>query len=132
LISIESAIPRLKEFIERQFPTLNAPGLAIGLTHREHVLYEGVYGLANRETGKSVTPDPLFQISSISNTKYLPWSEIRSEYEYDLLESGLFRIGKDPRSPECIRFDVIINGKAMQAILSGGVYSRTFILKKTV
>jgi D-alanyl-D-alanine carboxypeptidase len=42
------------------------------------------------------------------------------------LEPGLFRIGDDPRSPEFIRFDVIIDGKAMQAVLSGGVYSRTF------
>ena len=43
-----------------------------------------------------------------------------------LLEPGLFRIGEDARSPEFIRFDVVIDGKAMQAILSGGVYSRTF------
>jgi hypothetical protein len=42
------------------------------------------------------------------------------------LEPGLFRIGDDLRSPEFIRFDVVVNGKAMQAILSGGVYSRTF------
>jgi hypothetical protein len=42
------------------------------------------------------------------------------------LEPGLFRIGKEARSPEFIRFDVVIHGKAMQAILSGGVYSRTF------
>ena len=41
-------------------------------------------------------------------------------------EHGLFRIGDDPRSPEFIRFDVVVNGKAMQAILSGGAYSRTF------
>jgi len=42
------------------------------------------------------------------------------------LEPGLFRIGDDPHSPEFIRFDVVINGKAMGAILSGGAYSRTF------
>ena len=42
------------------------------------------------------------------------------------LEPGLFRVGDDPRSPEFIRFDVVLDGKAMQAILSGGVYSRTF------
>ena len=42
------------------------------------------------------------------------------------IEPGLFRIGDDPRSPEFIRFDVVQHGKAMQAILSGGVYSRTF------
>ena len=38
----------------------------------------------------------------------------------------VFRIGDDPCSPEFIRFDVVVNGKAMQAILSGGAYSRTF------
>ncbi len=42
------------------------------------------------------------------------------------LEPGLFRIGDDARSPEFIRFDVVTDGKAMGAILSGGVYSRTF------
>jgi hypothetical protein len=42
------------------------------------------------------------------------------------LEPGLFRIGDDARLPEFIRFDVMINGKTMQAILSGGVYNRTF------
>ena len=42
------------------------------------------------------------------------------------IEPGLFRIGGDPRSPEFIRFDVIIEGKAMQAIFSGSSYSRAF------
>jgi hypothetical protein len=42
------------------------------------------------------------------------------------LEPGLFRISDDPLSPEFIRFDVVVDGKVMQAILSGGVYSRTF------
>lgn len=37
---------------------------------------------------------------------------------------GVFRVGSDPRSPEFIQFDNILNGKAMQANLSGGVYSR--------
>ena len=279
MISIESALPRLNEFIERQTPTLNAPGIAIGLTYREHILHVGVYGLANQEAGKTVTPKTLFQIGSISKsftsivllqlqeqglldindpvTKYLPWFEIQSEYDpitlrhlmshtagiitgsdetvsaytetwnlrytkatappadrflvphpaFELfplqfgrendqiteatygrkryvrdgyqgetsfaslaewepfpghyrshnpwlsnfrvvlrkgslvlifpsgkdqllhqLEPGLFRIGDDPRSPEFIRFDVVISGKTMQAILSGGAYSRTFTL----
>ena len=42
------------------------------------------------------------------------------------LKPGLFRIGDDPRSPEFIRFDALFNGKAMQAIYSGGEYSRIF------
>jgi hypothetical protein len=42
------------------------------------------------------------------------------------VETGLFRIGDDPRSPEFIRFDEVLDGKAMLANYSGGVYSRTF------
>jgi hypothetical protein len=40
--------------------------------------------------------------------------------------SHKFRVGEDPRSPEFIRFDVMIDGKAELAYLSGGVYCRTF------
>lgn len=102
LVSIESALPRLKEYIERQISMLNAPGIAIGLTHRERILHVGGYGLANLETGLPVEVDTLFQIGSISKsftsivllqlqeqglldindpvTKYLPWLEISSEY----------------------------------------------------
>ena len=39
---------------------------------------------------------------------------------------GCFRVGTDPQTPEFIQFDLIIDGKAMQANLSGGVYYRTF------
>jgi hypothetical protein len=42
------------------------------------------------------------------------------------IEPGLFRIGDDPRSPEFIRFEVVVNGRARKANLSGGVYSRIF------
>ncbi|MBU1661848.1 MAG: beta-lactamase family protein [Chloroflexi bacterium] len=103
MVSIESALQRLSGFIERQLPALNAPGIAIGLTHREQVLHVGVYGLANRETKQPVKPETLFQIGSITKsftsivllqlqeqglldindpvTNYLPWFEIQSEHE---------------------------------------------------
>lgn len=102
MVSTGSAFQRLSELIERQLPTLNAPGIAIGLTHRERILHVGYFGLADRETGKPVQPDTLFQIGSISKsftsilllqlqeqgaldindpvTKYLPWFDIQSEY----------------------------------------------------
>jgi CubicO group peptidase (beta-lactamase class C family) len=103
MVSTESAFQRLSEFIKRQLPTLNAPGIAIGITHRERILHAGFYGLADREVGKLVNPETLFQIGSISKsftsivllqlqeqglldindpvTKYLPWFEVQSEYE---------------------------------------------------
>lgn len=113
MISIESALPRLKKCIERQVPTFNAPDLVLERKHRAHILYVGAYGLANREAGK---------------TEDLTWYEIqsKSQYEFEQLEPSLFHIGDDPRSPELIRFDVMIEGKAVQVILSGGAYSRTF------
>ena len=43
------------------------------------------------------------------------------------LADGSFRIGEDPRSPERIRFDMIIGGKAFRACLSGGVLYRSFV-----
>ena len=42
------------------------------------------------------------------------------------VELDLFRIGDEPFSPEFIRFDVVLDGKAMRAVFSGGVYSRIF------
>lgn len=102
MVSIENAILRLSETIERQLPAFNAPGIAIGITNRERVLHASVQGLANQETGKRVTPETLFQIGSISKSftsilllqlqeqgllniddpvkTYLPWFEIQSQY----------------------------------------------------
>lgn len=42
------------------------------------------------------------------------------------LGSTVFRVGEDDRSPERIRFDVIINGQALRASLSCGDYFRTY------
>ena len=103
MVSTESAFQRLSEYIERQLPVLNAPGIAIGITHRERVLHVGVYGKSNWEAGYPVTTNTLFQIGSISKsftsivllqlqeqglldigdpvTKYIPWFKVQSEYE---------------------------------------------------
>jgi hypothetical protein len=112
LISIESALPRLKERVERQIPTMNAPGITLGLTHRDRMLHVGAYGLANREAGQPLT-------------NFIPRSEITTEYKSKQTKYGLFLTGDDPRSPALIRFDVVIAGKAMQAVLPGGAYRRT-------
>jgi len=42
------------------------------------------------------------------------------------LGSGVFRVGEDDRSPERIRFDTILNGRALHADLSCGDYYRRF------
>ncbi len=42
------------------------------------------------------------------------------------LGGGVFRVGEDEHSPERIRFDAILNGRALRANLSCGDYYRTF------
>jgi len=102
LVSTESVFQRLSELIERQLPTLNAPGIAIGITQRECTLHADIFGLADQEAGKPLAPETLFQIGSISKsftsivllglqeqgvldindpvTRYLPWFEVQSEF----------------------------------------------------
>ena len=42
------------------------------------------------------------------------------------LGDGSFRAGADETSPERVRFDVVVDGKALRAVLSDGVYERDF------
>ncbi|MDQ3695649.1 MAG: beta-lactamase family protein [Chloroflexota bacterium] len=42
------------------------------------------------------------------------------------LGDGLFRVGGDPRAPERIQFDTIVNGKAQRALVDRGPYYRFF------
>jgi len=102
LVDFQEAIHRLSTTIERNIKALNLPGLAIGVTNRERLLFAGEYGWSNREAQTPVTPDTLFQIGSISKSftsmvflqlqeegvleindpvsKYLPWFEVQSEF----------------------------------------------------
>ncbi len=49
-----------------------------------------------------------------------------AEETMEPLADGSFRVGSDARSPERMRFDTIVRGKAVRANLSGGCYYRTF------
>ena len=42
------------------------------------------------------------------------------------LDNGAFRIGNEEQSPEWIRFDTVIEGRALQANCSGCAYYRFF------
>jgi hypothetical protein len=42
------------------------------------------------------------------------------------LKDGSFRAGAEETSPERIRFDVVVDGKALRAVLSDGYYERDF------
>ena len=76
MVSPESAFLRLSEYIKRQLPTLNAPGIAIGLTHREQILHVSVFGLANTAAGFPITPETLFHQQVIH--QYYPATTTRA------------------------------------------------------
>ena len=102
LAELQGALERLNSTIERQMQALNHPGLAIGVTDHQRLLFVGNYGQANRESGQPVTPETLFQIGSIGKsftsivllqlqeqgllsiddpvTRYLPWFEVQSDF----------------------------------------------------
>jgi hypothetical protein len=42
------------------------------------------------------------------------------------LSDGSFRAGADETSPERVRFDAVVDGKALRAVLSDGHYERDF------
>jgi CubicO group peptidase (beta-lactamase class C family) len=52
-----------------------------------------------------------------------PWGDEKALVQRD---AGLFRVGDDEDSPECLRFDTLIDGQAVRARLSGCDYYRTF------
>ena len=103
MVAFEGAYKRLDQFVEQKKNAGNIPGIAIALTDGEKLLRVSTYGYADVAARHPVMPDTLFEIGSISKsftslailqlreerrldlhepmTRYLPWFEIRSEYE---------------------------------------------------
>jgi D-alanyl-D-alanine carboxypeptidase len=97
------AFSKIETLLERDFPTMNAPGVAIGLTNREELLGIKTYGYADPSGSIPVHPDTLFEIGSISKsfaciiilqlhergiinihepiTAYLPWFKVNTAYQ---------------------------------------------------
>jgi hypothetical protein len=40
------------------------------------------------------------------------------------LPGGSFRVGRDPKNPESLKFDTVVDGRALRAWLSGWAYYR--------
>lgn len=97
------AFKQLDQFIEQKVKVANVPGMAVAVTDREKLIRVSTYGYADVSAQTPVTPEMLFEIGSISKsftsiallqlreeggldlhqpvTRYLPWFEVRSEYE---------------------------------------------------
>ena len=64
----------------------DVPGVVALVTDREHVLYQGAFGVADVSTGRPLTPDALFRIASMTKP-------VTSVALMQLIEQG--RIGLD-------------------------------------
>ncbi len=93
---------RLDRYVVQAMATQGTPGLAIAITDRNSQLHLATYGLADLAAARSVVPETLFEIGSISKcftaiallqlheagridlhapvTDYVPWFEVRSEH----------------------------------------------------
>jgi len=47
--------------------------------------------------------------------------------EMSPLPDGTFRVGADPLCPERLKFDMLVDGMALRASLSGGRFHRSFV-----
>lgn len=103
MVEMAGPVAHVRKFVERHFETIQAPGVAVGLTDRERCLGVITHGHADRAAGRPVVAEDLFQIGSISKSftavallqeheagrldlhapvaEYLPWFEIGSPYE---------------------------------------------------
>jgi CubicO group peptidase (beta-lactamase class C family) len=99
----EKAFQLLDEVIREKMAAHQTPGLAIALTDREQIIWQGYYGYANLDTEDPVTKGTLFEIGSIGKsftclallrlhelgkldlhapvTDYLPWLALKSYFE---------------------------------------------------
>ena len=97
---------KIDDYIYRHMRELNAPGLTIGITDQNDLLWSKSYGYANIGSEEKVTPETLFQIGSMTKTftaiallqeveagkldlqvpisEYLPWFELRSDHKINV------------------------------------------------
>ena len=102
MASLDTALERLDEFVERQLRVRNTPGMAIGLTDRDGLLAVRCHGHADVAARLPVTPETLFEMGSIGKsftslmlmqlrdegrfdpaapiTDYLPWFAVKSRF----------------------------------------------------
>jgi D-alanyl-D-alanine carboxypeptidase len=93
---------RIAEFATARMREANTPGLALAVTSRDRLLHVATFGFSNLHAKRSLTPDTLFEIGSISKsftsvallqlraegrfdphapiTKYLPWFKVKSSF----------------------------------------------------
>ena len=102
MTSIERAFEEIDRHVERYMSEVNMPGMVLGVTDRERLLWVASFGYADLAAGKPIEPGLMFEIGSIGKSftnvalmqlhdegrldlqapvsHYLPWFEVQSDY----------------------------------------------------
>jgi CubicO group peptidase (beta-lactamase class C family) len=97
------SVEALRAYVEEVLGVLGFPGLAVAVTDRTGIVVSEAFGLANLDAGTPITQETYFELGSIGKsftalavlqlheegridlhaplTRYLPWFEVRSEYD---------------------------------------------------
>lgn len=101
--NLSEAFTRLDQYLQRKIKETRTAGFAVAVTNRKKLLGVRTCGYADVAARKPVTPNTLFEIGSIGKsftamallqlheagkldlhapvTRYLPWFQVRSQYE---------------------------------------------------
>ena len=103
MTSLERGFTEIDQYVEQHMRAVDMPGLVYSVTDREKLLRVGSFGYADLSSGKPIDPGMMFEIGSIGKSftnvalmqlrdedrldlhapvsRYLPWFEVRSDYE---------------------------------------------------
>ena len=66
--ALQQALSLFESWIEAEMADTDAPGAAVGLVHKDRLVWSAGFGTADRGSGGAPTPQTLFRIASISKT----------------------------------------------------------------
>ena len=78
----------LESFILQAMNTYNIPGVAVCITNKDSIFWQGTYGYADKEKNRPVTDSTLFYIASVSKP-------VTATALMQLWEKGLFNLDDD-------------------------------------
>jgi len=64
----DSVVADLKTYIPERMKEANVPGIAIALIRDHQVVWKDGFGMANRFSGRPLSPESVFEVASISKT----------------------------------------------------------------
>jgi D-alanyl-D-alanine carboxypeptidase len=66
--ALSSSVSLFSSWIEAEMAAADVPGAAVGIVHRDQLVWSAGFGVEDREQNKEATPQTLFRIASISKT----------------------------------------------------------------